>query len=147
MANILMFRFSFKHQEIITSKDQHIRCLYSGEELGVKKYEDSRKIVEHAIANHMFFKTQFRKQLLNTEYNLTHLEYGLKNLLHIMKNNENDICILRDALKTLIYKQNECEGDKYRFDTIVMRAFHFLNMPDEAIEVIHIIVYFDELLH
>lgn len=119
--------------------------MYSGEELGVKKYQDSREVVEHAIANHTFFKTQFRKQLLNTEYNLTHLEYGLKNLLHIMKNNENDVSILRDALKTLIYKQNEYEGDKYRFDTIVMRAFHFLNMPNEAIQVIHIAFYFSEL--
>lgn len=92
-------------------------------------------MVEHAIANHMFFKTQFRKQLMNTDYNLTHLEYGLKNLLHIMNNNDDDISILKDALKTLIHKQNEYDGDKYRFDTVVMRAFHYLNMPDQAIEV------------
>lgn len=58
-----------------------------------------------------------------------------------MSNNDNDISILRDALKTLIHKQNEYDGDKYRFDTVVMRAFHYLNMPDEAIEVLHTFVH------
>lgn len=83
----------------------------------------------------MFFKQQFSKQLMNVEFNITHLEYGLKNFLHIMNNNSTDIRILRNALHTLIQKQKEYEGDKYRFDTIVMRAFYFLNMPKEAIEV------------
>lgn len=141
---LIQFNFSFyfvSQQEFITSNNQHIRCLYSGEELGVKKYEESRKVVEHAIANHMFFKTQFRKQLMNTDYNLTHLEYGLKNLLHIMNNNDNDISILKDALKTLIHKQNEYDGDKYRFDTVVMRAFHYLNMPDQAVEVLNTFLF------
>lgn len=109
--------------------------MYSGEELGVKSYQEARKVVEHAIANQMFFKTQFRKQLNNPDFNLTHLEYGLKNLLHIMTKNHNDIIILKEALKTLICRQKEYEGDKYRFDTIIMRAFYFLNMPDHAIEV------------
>lgn len=72
---------------------------------------------------------------MNIEYNLTQLEYGLKNFLHIMNNNSTDIRILRDALRTLIHRQKEYEGDKYRFDTIVMRAFYYLNMPNEAIEV------------
>lgn len=124
-------------QQAITSNNQ-IRCLYSGEELGVKRYEESRKEVEHAIANHAFFKQQFRKQLLNTETSLTHVEYGLKNLLHIMNNSYADISILKDALRTLIHKRQDFEGDKYRFDSIVVRAFHYLNMPDEAIEVNHI---------
>lgn len=123
--------------EIITSENQ-IRCLYSGEELGIKKYEESRKVVEHAIANHVFFKQQFRKQLLNAEYSLTHLEYALKNLLHIMCNTQTDISILKDALRTLIYKRNDFEGDKYRFDAIIFRAFHYLNMPEEAIQVVQI---------
>lgn len=104
----------------------------------MKRYEESRKEVEHAIANHAFFKQQFRKQLLNTETSLTHVEYGLKNLLHIMNNSYADISILKDALRTLIHKRQDFEGDKYRFDSIVVRAFHYLNMPDEAIEVNHI---------
>lgn len=120
---------------VITSKNQ-IRCLYSGEELGIKKYEDSRKVVEHAIANHIFYKQQLRKQLLNSEYSLTHLEYALKNLLHIMNNTQTDTLLLKDTLQTLLYKRNDFEGDKYRFDTIIMRAFHYLNMPDEAIQVV-----------
>lgn len=72
---------------------------------------------------------------MNTEYSLTHLEYGLKNLLHIMCNTYNDISILKDALRTWIHKQQDYEGDKYRFDTIILRAFYYLNMPNEAIEV------------
>lgn len=125
------FYFTVDH---LTSENQ-IRCLYSGEELGIKKYQESRKVVEHAIANHLFFKQQLRKQLLNADYSLTHLEYALKNLLHIMCNAQTDMSILKDTLRTLIYKRKDFEGDKYRFDTIILRAFHFLNMPDEAIEV------------
>lgn len=120
----------------ITSNNQ-IRCLYSGEELGIKKYEESRKVVEYAIVNHDFFKQQFRKQLLNADYSLTHVEYGLKNLLHIMKNTHSDVTLLRNALQTLIYKRHNYVGDKYRFDTIVLRAFHYLNMPNEAMDVSH----------
>lgn len=113
----------------------HTRCLYSGEELGVKKYADSRKVVEHAIANHAFFKQHFRKQLLNMEFSLTHLEYGLKNLLHIMCNTDTDVSLVRDALRTWIQKRSELQGDSYRFDTTVLRAFYHLNMPNEAIQV------------
>lgn len=112
-----------------------MRHLYSGEELGVKKYAESRKVVEHAIANHLFFKQQFRKQLLNMEFSLTHLEYGLKNLLHIMSNTYSDVSLLKDALRTWLQRRNEQQGDKYRFDTIALRAFYYLNMPNEAIQV------------
>lgn len=84
----------------------------------------------------MFYKQQLRKQLLNSEYSLTHLEYALKNLLHIMNNTQTDTLLLKDTLQTLLYKRNDFEGDKYRFDTIIMRAFHYLNMPDEAIQVV-----------
>lgn len=52
-----------------------------------------------------------------------------------MGNNPTDIGILREALRSLIHKRAGYEGDKYRFDSIIMRAFHYLNMPDEAIEV------------
>lgn len=115
---------------------QSIRYLYSGEELGIKKYEESRKLAEHAIANHQFFKHNFRKLILHKEFNQIRIEYGLKNLLHIMINSSSDVSILRDALCKLIQMQTECEGEKYRFDSIIMRTFYFLNMPDEAIEVI-----------
>lgn len=103
--------------------------------MGVKKYEESRKDVEHAIANHAFFKQQFRRQIVNAETSLTQIEYGLKNLLHILCKNQMDIILLKDALRTLLYKRQEFDGDKYRFDTIILRAFHYLNMPDEALEV------------
>lgn len=69
------------------------------------------------------------------EFSLTHLEYGLKNLLHLMCNTDIDVRLLKDALHTWVQRRNETEGDKYRFDTIVLRAFHFLNMPNEAIQV------------
>lgn len=125
--------------DCITSKNQ-IRWLYSGEELGIKRYEESRKEVEHAIANHAFFKQQFRRQILNAETTLTHIEYGLKNLLHIMCKNQSDISLAKDALRTLLYKRQDFDGDKYRFDTIVLRACHFLNMADVALEVTHFIL-------
>lgn len=115
-----------------TSNNRHI---YSSEELGVKKYAESRKTVEHAIANHAFFKQHFRKQLLNMEFSLTHLEYGLKNLTHIISNTPSDVSLLKDALRTWLQRRNEQQGDKYRFDTVVLRAFYYLNMPNEAIRV------------
>lgn len=92
-------------------------------------------MVEHAIANHSFFKQQFRKQLLNMEFSTTHLEYGLKNLLHIMCNTDTDASLLKDALRTWLQRRSEYQGDQYRFDTVVLRAFHFLNMPNEAMQV------------
>lgn len=101
----------------------------------MKKYAESRRTVEHAIANHSFFKQHFRKQLLNMEFSLTHLEYGLKNLLHIMINTQSDVSLLKDALRTWLQRRNEHQGDKYRFDTIVLRTFYFLNMPNEAVQV------------
>lgn len=119
---------------IITSTKQ-IRYLYSIDELGVKNYAESRKLAEHAIANHEFFKQHFRKQLANVDFSLTSLEYGLKNLLHIMGNNINDITLLRNALGTFIQKRKDAKEDTYNFGTIIMRACHFFNIPDEAKQV------------
>lgn len=115
-----------------------MRHLYSNEELGVKKYEESRKVVEHAIANHNFFKEQFKKQLLNPEFNFLSLELGLKNLIHIMKSSQFDIELLKDALRLWVQKRNTYKGEKYRFGTLIMRMFHFYNIPDAAIDVSHI---------
>lgn len=110
--------------------------MYSGEELGIKNYEKSRKVVEHAVANHAFFKQQFGKQLSNPEYSLTHLEYGLKNLIHLMKNSS-DVNLLMTALYHLIQKRADTQEDGYRFDSVIMRAFYYLDMPDEALKVIY----------
>lgn len=72
---------------------------------------------------------------MNPDYSYTHVEMGVKNLVHIMTGSPSDITLLMSALYQLIQKENEWHGDKYRFDSVVMRAFYYLNLPDEAIKV------------
>lgn len=103
--------------------------------MGIQNYEKSRRVVEHAIANHDFFKSRLAKQLGNPDYSLSSLEYSLKNLLHLMSNSHSDMKLLNGVLHRLIQQRTNYEGDKYRFDTIIMRMFYFLDMPNEALKV------------
>lgn len=107
--------------------------------MGTDHYEEDRKKAEHAIANPYAFKTKFRENFQDPGLTLIQLEFGLKNLLHIMKKDPDDTTLLKDALNLLVRKQAEDkitnDDNKYHFDSIIMRALHYLNMPDEAIEV------------
>ncbi|XP_031631367.1 uncharacterized protein LOC116345815 [Contarinia nasturtii] len=121
---------------ILSSKgmiSSSIRGLFSGQDLGITSYEQAREAVGHAIANPEKFKDKLKTTL--DEPTLIGLEFSLKNLLHIMENDEKDFMILKATLKTLIDKQADFHGEKYHFDAIIMRAFHYLNMPNEAIEL------------
>lgn len=110
--------------------------MHSGEQLGIVKYAQSRLAAEHAIVNHESFKEELRTQLPNTDFPILRLENGLKNMVHIMHNNRADFYLLKNALRTYIQRYDEWPiKDKFIFDAVLMRAFYFLDMPDEAVEV------------
>lgn len=130
--------FSFLLFETVTLTSIHnfqIRHLYSAEELGIRKYEESRNGAERAVKNHEFFKQNMKNRLTNPKYELLLLESDLRNFLHLMTNSKNDLQILQTALYQLVQKRPNYQGDKYRVGTVIMRVLHFLKMPEQAMMV------------
>ncbi|XP_031629373.1 pentatricopeptide repeat-containing protein 2, mitochondrial-like [Contarinia nasturtii] len=111
-----------------------IRCLFSGEELGIKNYELARKQVEYFVKDPLKYKQHFENRFVDEDCNFTKYENGIKDLLHVVEKNENDMIILKEALNTLIERQREYEGEKYAFGTVIMRTLYFLDMPNKAVE-------------
>lgn len=72
------------------------------------------------------------KRLLHPNYELRHLEKNLQTLLHVAT--VNDMEILESALHQLIQKRETYKGFKCDFGNAVMRTFHFLKMPKEALK-------------
>lgn len=111
------------------------RLLYSNAELGITNYAASRRVVAKSIADPELFRQNLRTKLTNPDTSITDLEYELKHLLHIMVEDEFDVELLYNALQSLVKKRASYIGDKYRFDGVIFRMFHYLNMPDGAIRV------------
>ncbi|XP_031629406.1 pentatricopeptide repeat-containing protein 2, mitochondrial-like [Contarinia nasturtii] len=111
-----------------------IRCLFSGEELGIKNYELVRKQVKDYVKNPLRYKQNFENRFVDEDCNFTKYETELNNLLHVVEKSESDMILLKEALNTLIEKQSEYEGEKYAFGTVIMRTLYFLDMPNKAIE-------------
>lgn len=105
--------------------------------MGIQKFEDVRGDVSGFWdKNKVKFKENFKIEYLYEGCNFAKFENGLKDYLYVMNNDAHDVNILRRALDLLIKKQNEYKGrGKYSFGTVIMRAFHFLDMPKEALEV------------
>lgn len=112
-----------------------VRYLFSAEELGIKKYEESRQNAGRAVRNHDFFKQTMSNRLTNPKYELLLLESDLRTFVHLMTNSRNDIAVLKSALHQLVKKRRDYDGDKYRIGTILMRMCSFLKLPDEALMV------------
>lgn len=114
-----------------------IRCLFSRREMGIERYEEVREdIVTKWVKDPVAFKENFKIEFLYEGCNSVKFEKGFKDFLHVLNNDENDMKILKGALNTLIQKQKESNSkNKYSFGPVIMRAFHFLDMPNEALEV------------
>lgn len=120
----------------IVPSTYQIRYLFSGEELGITNYELARKQVTNFVRDPLQFKQTFKEKFIDVEEsNFTKYENGVKDLLHVINNNESDMDVMKIALDTLIQKQSEFKGNKYSFGTVIMRLFYFLDTPKRAIEV------------
>lgn len=112
------------------------RLLYSNTELGITKYISSRQVVARSIPELSLFRQNLQTKLQNvTDISITELELELKYLLHVMVEDKYDVELLHNTLQSLIVKRATYVGDKYRFDSVILRTFHYLSMPDAAIRV------------
>lgn len=112
-----------------------MRHLFSGEELGIQEYIKCRQNNEDTYDYPLIYKEKLRQQLADEKCHIIKYESDLKRFLHLMDNNPVDINTLKDALAIVIHKQNGYKGEKFFFGAVVMRAFHYLNMPAQAVEV------------
>lgn len=114
-----------------------MRTLFSHLELGIDNYCKSRAAVKRAIPNAAAYKNEIKSTISNQleEITVPSLELKLKNFIHLITNDEDDLALLLFVMKLLVNKRIGYDGDKYRFDTILMRMFYHLNMPDDAIRV------------
>lgn len=103
--------------------------------MGVEGYEKARIDVQDIVANHAEYKENFHRKFIHKPCHMMKYENGLKDLIYMMQKDLDDIKILQDALNILVRKQKGYRGEKYNFGPIIMRAFHYLNMPDVAIKV------------
>ncbi|XP_031617531.1 pentatricopeptide repeat-containing protein 2, mitochondrial-like [Contarinia nasturtii] len=117
-----------------TIVNSQLRYLFSWEELGIEGYKHARTDVENLVANHSDYKKNFRKHFIDNQCDMVKYENKLKDLIYMINKNSDDIRILKGALNTLVQKRKGYMGKKYCFSTVIMRAFHYLNMPVEAIK-------------
>lgn len=104
--------------------------------MGIENYRKSREKVKRAIPDTNLFKNQIKSNPIELqEISVPDLESKLKNFIHLISNDPVDLDLLLILMKLLVAKRMGYDGDKYRFDTILMRMFHHLNKPDDAIRV------------
>lgn len=103
------------------------RTLFSEKILGISAYETQRMRINGYQMNKK--KLKFEMRMNNPEQ----LIATTKQMIHLMdKSNESKV-LLQQSLRTI----NKLPDEKrtYLFGPLVMRMFHYLNLPDEANQV------------
>lgn len=103
------------------------RTLFAEKSLGITDYEDRRlRLQDYAI----------RKKKLVYEMkslDINSLVRTTKQFVHCTKGSPEEIIMLKQSLR-LIHENTEGKS-AYNFGPIVMRMFHYFNLPNEALEV------------
>lgn len=121
-------RYIVPYRSIHVTQAQH---LYSISALGIDGYLQARKRVREQFAN---FSDKFKNKM--TEFasdskNMIFTE-DLKNIIHIAE--PADIDLVLKMIKKFNTQKTEFRFGSFIFGPIVMRMFHFLDAPNEAIK-------------
>lgn len=108
-----------------------VRTLYSSVALGVDNYLQRRKKVKEQFVN---FSDNFRTKMnefVNDSKNMIFTE-DLKNMVHLAE--PTDLELVLNMIKKFNSQTSEYRFGSFVFGPVVMRMFHFLDAPVEALQ-------------
>ncbi|CAB3231623.1 unnamed protein product [Arctia plantaginis] len=109
----------------------HVNCLYSPASLGIDGYLLTRKRSKEQFAN---FAEKFRIKMndfASDSKNMIFTE-DLKNMVHLAEPTDLELVLI--MIKKFNTQQSEYRFGSFVFGPVVMRMFHFLDAPKEALE-------------
>lgn len=107
-----------------------IKTLYSASALGIENFLESRKRTNERFANYVDKFRSKMESFVQDENNMIFTD-DLKNMVHIAEPSDADLVM------KMIQKFNtnkEIRFGQFAFGPIVMRMFHFLDAPNEALQ-------------
>lgn len=106
-----------------------VRTLFSESVLGLPSYEETRLKIynDRPKLSEFRFIYEIRKSPVDSLIRAT------SRYIHIITNKPGELDLLKHSLQRILDEDNSSEP--YRFGPLIMRMFHFLNLPMEAIEV------------
>ncbi|XP_072942350.1 pentatricopeptide repeat-containing protein 2, mitochondrial-like [Epargyreus clarus] len=108
-----------------------VRNLYSPAALGIDGYLQTRKTIKEQFTN---FSDKFRTKMLefvSEPKNMIFTE-DLKNMVHMAE--PTDLELVLNMIKKFNNQKNEFRFGSFVFGPVVMRMFHFLDAPNEALQ-------------
>ncbi|CAG9123777.1 unnamed protein product [Plutella xylostella] len=120
--------FNIARNAIHTSK---VQCLYAPSAIGVDAYLQTRKRVKEQFVS---YSEKFRNKMnefVGDEKNMIFTE-DLKNMVHLAE--PADLQLVLDMIKKFNSQNTEFRFGSFVFGPVVMRMFHFLDAPNEALQ-------------
>ncbi|KAF2896595.1 hypothetical protein ILUMI_09580 [Ignelater luminosus] len=114
-------------------QSQAIRNLYSKVTLGVDGYLEQKRRIASQLANIApMFRDKMKEYTSDDSKNMVFTE-DLKNMVHIAENDE-DVELVIKMMKKFNQQNKQLRFGNYVFGPVIMRMFHTLKKPDEALE-------------
>lgn len=112
-----------------------IRYLYSQEALGLDTYVNGRN---KAGLQFQDLREKFYEKMTEfsdpASHNMVFTE-DLKHILHLAENKEEDLKLVKQMILKFNSQNKELRFGAYTFGPVVMRLYHHLNQPNEALEL------------
>ncbi|XP_076039245.1 pentatricopeptide repeat-containing protein 2, mitochondrial-like isoform X2 [Oratosquilla oratoria] len=113
------------------------RHLYCAASLGINGYEKERA---KAALQFSGIEDNFRERMFSyfekEDKNLVFTE-DLKAMVHLAKSDPRDITLVENMLTKFNSQNKGMRFGNYTFGTVVMRMYHFLGCPQEALQAMH----------
>lgn len=81
------------------------------------------------------FRTKMSEYVTDNDKKYMIFTEDLKNMIHLAEDNNNDVPLIINMMKKFNLQNKELRFGSFIFGPVVMRMFHHLNKPNEALEV------------
>ncbi|CAK1584513.1 unnamed protein product [Parnassius mnemosyne] len=125
---VLCLRFLVSSRSIHATR---VLKLYSPAALGIDGYLQSRKRIKDQFSN---FSDKFRSKMKDFVFEPKNMIFteDLKNMVHMAE--PADLDLVLNMIKKFNSQNNEFRFGSFIFGPVVMRMFHFLDAPNEALK-------------
>ncbi|OWR43455.1 putative pentatricopeptide repeat domain 2 [Danaus plexippus plexippus] len=109
----------------------HVQQLYAPSALGIDGYLQTRKRIKDQFSN---FSDKFRTKMLDFVSDSKNMIFteDLKNMVHLAE--PTDLELVTNMIKKFNTQKTEFRFVSFIFGPVVMRMFHFLDAPNEALK-------------
>jgi len=111
------------------------RSLFAAQSLGVDGYEKQRERTTNQFAG-MADKFREKMKEFTTSGDSKNMIFteDLKNMVHLIGDSPEDLKLVRQMMKMFNQQNRHLRFGNYVFGPVVMRMYHFLNQPTEAMQ-------------